>query len=101
VVGDLWGTLEVSFALALENVGPGGALLQSNASLPPDSVHRLTFSIDGSDFTADAKVRHVQQIEDGIGAGGFLIGFEFLTAHPALFERLNGLAASGGEAMEV
>jgi hypothetical protein len=101
VVGDLWGTLEVSFPLALQNVGPGGALFHSNASLPPDSVHKLTFRIDGSDFTAEAKVRHVERVAEGNGANGFLIGFEFMAAHPALFARLDRLAASGGEPMEV
>jgi hypothetical protein len=90
----------MSFRLALENVGTGGALLHSTASLPTDSVHRLTFSIDGSEFTAEAKVRHVQAMEAGSGADGFLIGFEFLTAHPALFARLTALADSG-ETLEV
>ncbi|HEY2434175.1 MAG TPA: hypothetical protein VGI12_15980 [Vicinamibacterales bacterium] len=101
IVGDLWGNLEVFLRLPLRNVGPGGALLHSHASLPPDSVHRLTLSFDGRDFTADAKVRHVSGITGADGERGFLIGVEFVTMHPVLAAQLAQLAGSAdGQAME-
>ena len=92
LVGDLWGSLEVFLFLALHDVGPGGALLHSRASLPTDSVHRLTLSVDGRDFTADAKVRHVRGVTDADGERGFLIGVEFLSTNPVLVSHLAELA---------
>jgi hypothetical protein len=94
VVGDLWGTLDVLLRLPLRDVGPGGALVRSHMALVLDSVHKVTLTIAGEDFTMDAKVRHVR---NSVGAGGeqnFLIGVEFLSVHPALVSQLARAAVS-------
>jgi hypothetical protein len=101
IVGDLWGSLEVFLRLPLRNVGPGGALLQSHSSLPPESVHRLTLSLEGRDFTADAKVRHVRGVIGADGERSFLIGVEFMSANPMLMSQLAQLAnPADNQAME-
>lgn len=94
IVGDLWGSLDVLVQLPLRNVGPGGALIHSHLSLPPDSVHKLTLKVEGQDFTTSAKVRHVNTVTGPDGERGFLIGVEFLAAHPVLTTHLAQLAGA-------
>lgn len=101
IVGDLWGNLEVFLHLPMRNVGPGGALLQSQSSLAPDSVHRLTLKLEGRDFTAEAKVRHVRGVTGEDGEPSFLIGVEFVSPNPQLMSLLAQLASAGeGQTME-
>jgi hypothetical protein len=83
-VGDLWGTLETVLRLPLRNVSPGGALIESHVALPAESVHRLTFRCDGQDAAAQVRVRHVKPTISPDGERTYLIGVEFLSAHPAL-----------------
>jgi hypothetical protein len=84
IVGDLWGTLETVLRMPLRNVGPGGALVESHVALPTESIHRLTFRCDGQDASTQVRIRHVKPSISTEGERTFLIGVEFLSAHPAL-----------------
>ena len=87
IVGDLWGTLETVLRMPLRNVGPGGALVESHVPLQPESVHRLTFSYEGQEASAQVRIRHVKPSLSLDGERTFLIGVEFLSTHPALVEQ--------------
>lgn len=89
VVGELWGTLEAVLPLAVRNVGRGGALIESRAALPADSVHRLLFRSNGEDIWADARVRYVSPYTSDSGDPRFLIGLEFMSTHPVLLEQID------------
>jgi hypothetical protein len=89
IVGDLWGTLETVLPLPLKNVGRGGALLESRVALVAESVHRLTFRAKGDDILIPVRVRHVRAHRSDSGEEIFLIGLEFMTAHPVLIEQID------------
>ena len=40
-MGQLWGSLETIEPLAVVNIGPGGALVQTRTAVHPDAVLRL------------------------------------------------------------
>ena len=99
IVGDLWGTLETVLRLPLRNVGRRGALIHSHVPLPVESVHRLTFQSDGQDVSTDVRVRHVELQTSADGERTYLIGVEFMAAHPLLVQQIERwLARSNGEA---
>jgi hypothetical protein len=89
VVGELWGTLEAVLPLAVRNVGRGGALIESRAPLPADSVHRLLFRSDGEDMWTDVRVRYVAPQASTSDDPTFLIGLEFMSVHPVLVEQID------------
>ena len=64
--------------LPLENIGRDGVLIHSHFALPTGTVHRLTLSGDGHDFTTDVMVRHVTRSTTASGEERYLIGVEFL-----------------------
>lgn len=102
IVGDLWGTLETVLRLPLKNVSRGGALIHSYVPLPSHSVHRLTFDSDGQDLSVPVRVSRVDTQVSADGERKYLIGVEFLSAQPALLERIERwLAAGQGEAAGV
>lgn len=96
IVGELWGTLETVLKMPLRNVGPGGALIESHVALTPESVHRLTFTYDGHDASTQVRVRHVKPSITMEGQRTFLIGVEFVSAHPALVGRIVEWMSAGG-----
>ena len=99
IVGDLWGSLETVLRLPLRNVGRGGALIHSHVPLPAESVHRLVFQSDGQDVSTEVRVRHVHTNVSADGEKTYLIGVEFMSAHPALLQQIDRwLATSDGEA---
>jgi hypothetical protein len=101
IVGDLFGTLETVLRLPLRNVGRRGALIHSHVPLPIESIHRLTFQSDGQDVSTDVRVRHVDTQVSADGERTYLIGVEFMAAHPVLLQQIERwLAAGSGEAAE-
>lgn len=89
VVGELWGTLEAMMPLSVRNVGRGGALMESRAPLPADSVHRLLFRSNGEDIWTDVRVRYVAPHTSDSDDPRFLIGLEFMSTHPVLVEQID------------
>jgi hypothetical protein len=100
IVGDLPGTLEAVLRVPMENISAGGALLHSHIALPPDSVHRVTFSGGGQDFTTPVRVRHVRETMSADGQRSFFIGVEFISLDPVLLEEMTRLMWSAGESQE-
>jgi len=96
-VGDLWGTLETVLRLPLQNVGPGGALIESHVALPAESVHRLTFRFAGQDAATHVRVRHVKPTVSSDGERTYLVGVEFLSLHPALADQIDRWTISGSD----
>jgi hypothetical protein len=102
IVGDLWGTLETVLPLPLKNIGRGGALLESRVPLPAESVHRLTFRTSAEDVSIPVRVRHVRHETAPGGERMFLIGLEFMAAHPILLEQIDRwLIESSGDATQM
>jgi hypothetical protein len=95
IVGDLWGTLETVLPLPLKNIGRGGALLESRVALVAESVHHLTFRAGGDDIVIPVRVRHVRTQTSDSGERMFLIGLEFMTAHPVLLEQIDRWVVEG------
>ncbi len=100
IVGDLPGTLETALRVPLENVGMGGALLHSHMALAPDSVHRVTFTAGGQDFTTPVKVRHVREMASADGERSFFIGVEFVSLDPVMLEEMTRLIFSADGSQE-
>jgi len=84
IVGELSGTLETVLRLPMQDISSGGALIQSHMRLPEESIHKLTLTAGGQDFSTPVKVRHVREATSADGERSFLIGLEFLSVHPVL-----------------
>jgi hypothetical protein len=79
VVGELWGSLETPTTLAIQNIGRGGALLESPVALPVDSIHRVMLAAEGEQIETLIRVRHSKPIAGAAGdPEGYFIGVEFL-----------------------
>lgn len=105
IVGQLWGALETVEALTLRDLGPGGALLETEVDLPLDSVQRVRLSFGDQVTELQGRVRHVTPV-NGLGpAGRYLVGLEFLAVPPAAqghIERIMSVnAVPPGTAFEV
>ncbi len=85
VVGSLWGTLDVNKRARVVNVSGTGALIASPIPAAVDSTQTVKLTLDGREFTLEAKVRHLRQIvQPGEDGTQYQIGLEFLGASPAL-----------------
>jgi len=84
IVGDLPGTLETVLRVPMVNISSCGALIHSHTPLPPDSVHKVTLTAGGQDFTTPVKVRYVREATSADGERSFFIGVEFLSLDPVM-----------------
>ena len=94
IVGDLWGSIEVSASLSVLNLGRGGALLESNAPLAPQSVHAVLVVADDESHPVTLRVRHTTPDEQ-TGKRRYLTGVEFVDVTPALEQFLERQIPSG------
>ena len=78
VVGELWGRLETVTTLHVQNIGRGGALLESPMALPLDSVHRVVIAIGEEQTQTEIRVRHTRRVSAPGDPQTYLIGVEFL-----------------------
>ena len=88
IVGDLWGTLDTVIDMPLRNIGRHGALVQSTVPLPPQSVHHVAVSCNGSQAPASVRVQHVRPVVGSDGRDYFFIGLEFLVMPPELLAQI-------------
>ena len=88
IVGDMWGMLETAVPQTIREVSRGGMLVESSLALPLQSTHRLTLRSAEEDIAVDVRVQHVREDRSAVGDRRFLIGLAFLTAHPALQDRI-------------
>jgi hypothetical protein len=102
IVGELWGTLETTVSLVVQNLGRGGALVESPLPLAAESVHWVRATADGQPHLVQMRVRHSTRSRGGDGPPRFLVGVEFLRLTPAVEEaivRYMG-SAEGGVPLE-
>lgn len=84
IVGDLWGSVDATTSLDVQDLGRGGALLASPLPLTQDSVHWVTAVADGEPHLVQIRVRHSRPAPTSGGVMGYLIGVEFLRLPPAV-----------------
>src|SRR5512132_2338566 len=77
IIGQLWGSLEVTEQLPLRNVGRGGALIEARVPLSADAVHNVRLMLGDQANDVQARVRHVTPVREGAGER-YLIGLEFV-----------------------
>jgi len=100
IVGDLWGSVEISASLAVVNLGRGGALIESDAPLVAESVHAVLVAAADESHEVTLRVRHSTP-GDGPGPRRYLTGGEFVGVTPALDEFLVRQNASGTGSLPV
>jgi hypothetical protein len=100
IVGDLWGTIDVSSPLTVRNLGRGGALLESAVPLVPESVHAVVAVADGQPVPLQMRVRHSTP-SDSTAGRRYLLGVEFLNVSPALDEFILRHVGVGGGSLSV
>ena len=87
IVGDLWGNADIAASLPVQNLGRGGALLDSPLPLATDSVHWVTAIADGQPHMLQIRVRHSTSVRNREGHR-YLIGVEFLKLSPGVEEAI-------------
>jgi hypothetical protein len=85
VVGSLWGTLDVNKRARVVNVSGTGALIASPIPAAVDSTQTVKLTLEGREFTLEARVRHMKEVANPSDDGTqYQIGLEFLGTSPAL-----------------
>lgn len=84
IVGDLWGSLDTTASMLVQNLGRGGALLESPLPLASESVHWITALAEGEPHLVQIRVRHSSPVPARAGQPRFLIGVQFLKLSPGL-----------------
>lgn len=103
ILGDLWGRIDTTVSIQVQNIGRGGALLDSSSPLEPDSTHWVTALVDGQPHLIHIRVRHSRRESGSVVQPRFSIGVEFLDLPPAVeqaFRRLT-VETDGGVSAEV
>ena len=100
IVGDLWGSVDVSASLAVVNLGRGGALLESPMPFVPESVHSVLAVTHEESHRVTVRVRHSTG-GDHQGGRRYLVGVEFVDVPPALEEFLARQVALGNGSLSV
>jgi hypothetical protein len=103
ILGDLWGRIDTTVSIQVQNIGRGGALLESSSSLEPDSTHWVTALIDGQPHLVHIRVRHSRRESGSVAKPRFSIGVEFLDLPAGVEEAFRRLRveADGGVSAEV
>jgi len=88
IVGDLWGSIDITSSMLVQNLGRGGALLESTLPLAADSVHWVTALAEGQPHLVQIRVCHSTATRTREGEPRFLIGVEFLKLSPGIEEAI-------------
>jgi PilZ domain len=88
IVGDLWGSLDTTASMVVQNLGRGGALLESTQPLASESIHWVTALAEGEPHLVQIRVRHSSSAPTREGPPRFLIGVQFLKLSPGLEEAI-------------
>ena len=84
IVGDLWGSIDTTASMRVQNLGRGGALVESPLPLAADSVHWVTAMADGQPHLVQIRVCHSTPAPTGEGKPRYLIGIEFMKLSPGI-----------------
>ena len=90
VFGAFWGTFDASEPVCVRNLTRNGALIEAHQPLAIESVQPVSLMLDGQPTTADARVRHVEPLDD---PERYLVGVEFLSASSAFCDAIDRLMA--------
>jgi hypothetical protein len=93
IIGQLWGSLEMTERLPLRNLGQGGALVESRLPLAADTVYGLRLVLDDQGSDVQVRVRHLTPIREG-GQESFLVGLEFVDPGQSTLEQIDRLVAA-------
>ena len=85
IVGRLRGSLATAQPVRLQDISPGGALVELSYPLPVDSQHTVQLGAHGHVSVLDVRVRHVRS---AIEVGRYLIGLEFVAPAHVVDEAL-------------
>jgi hypothetical protein len=88
IVGDLWGSIDTTSSMLVQNLGRGGALLESTLPLAAESVHWVTALAEGQPHLVHIRVRHSTATTTREGQPRFRIGVEFLKLSPGIEEAI-------------
>ena len=88
IVGDLWGSIDMTTTLLVQNLSRGGALIESPLPLTPESMHWVTAVADGQPHVVQIRVRHSTPAAAPVGQSRYLIGVEFLRLSPGVEEAI-------------
>jgi len=83
IIGELWGSVDVSASLTVVNLGRGGALLESNVPLAPETVHAALVVTEEESHHVTLRVRHSTP-DARTAQRRYLTGVEFVDVTPAL-----------------
>lgn len=90
VVGAFWGTFERVEPARVHNLSRYGALIESDQPLAVESMQTVRLMLDDQPALADARVRHVNEIDTG-SRRRYLVGVEFVNASTAFQEAVERL----------
>jgi hypothetical protein len=96
IIGQLWGSLEVTEQLPLRNVGRGGALVESRQPLSADTVHAVRLMLGDQPSEVQARVRHVTPVKEDVG-DRYLIGLEFVNPGVGTLDQIDRIVAAAVE----
>ena len=88
VVGELWGRIDMTVPVLVQNICRGGALLDSPSLLARNSVHRVSILADGQRHFVQIRVRHSGPKSGAVGPQRYSIGVEFLSLPQAVQDAL-------------
>jgi hypothetical protein len=88
IIGQLWGALEVVDQLPLRNLARGGALVEAQPPVNPETFRALRLGVDGSAQDVAVRVRHVTHHQTAEGER-LLVGLEFVDPSAALLEHID------------
>jgi hypothetical protein len=100
IVGDLWGSVDVSASLTVVNLGRGGALLESPVPFAPESVHSVVAVTHEESHEVTLRVRHSTAGHQH-GQRKYLVGVEFVDVSPALDDFLVRQVSLGNDSVSV
>ena len=92
VGGELWGRLETTASLLVQNVGQGGALVSGRLALPPGSIQLMTADVDGQREQLRVRITRCEPAGDR----GFDIALEFVALSVRMRSFVEHWVASGG-----
>ena len=96
VVGDLWGTLELTETARLVDISTTGVLLDSPVPAAQDSVQALSLRVDGALLTIEAGVRRVEHVATQGSPRRYYIGLEFVAPPSRLLEAIEDFGKISG-----
>ena len=99
VFGAFWGTLDAGDAVRVRNLTRHGALIEAHQPLAIESVQSVALVLDGQPTTAEARVRHLEEL--GQDHDRYLVGVEFLSTSAAFCDAIDRVLAHGSPPTEL